>query len=673
MVAYRGQVTITALAQGGFVAAWNASDEDHNVDIYAQRFTDEGLLIGGEFRVNTGTEGGQRYPQVISHPDGGFTIIWGGEVSTDPSGGGHDDGYGILGQRYNAAGAPVGGEFVVAGGLSSTVKAHTAGTSDGGFTVAWNDYGRTGKVQKFDSSGQPVGEPASFGTGEGSPATQKLASLPDGRFVVTWFEYSSTETVYKVYAQVYNADGTADADAFVVPASTDNDRNPVAAGLANGNIVIISDGYDGSPFDGYGAQNVLRIVDQNGDLVSSPVTLETSGQGWPEIVTLPDGGLFVTWKSDDYDDHEPAVLVGQYFDQSGNALGGPFEIFDDGFYPDAAVLDNGTIAVSTTNWVGEDYGSLVHIVVPGSDVTKTVYGAFGDDVITGTDAADIIDALTGDDFVDGAAGSDSLSGGEGNDTLAGGDHRDTLDGGRGGDSLSGGHGADTLDGGIGKDTLEGGAHSDQIAGGSGRDALSGESGSDALNGGAGHDTLDGGSGSDTLKGDTGSDTLKGGTGQDRLVGGSGADRIKGGSGHDHLSGGSGADRLIGGTGDDSVVSNSGTDRLWGGAGDDTLSGGIGSDTLEGGAGADCLGGGEGVDVFVFANDFGSDCISDFSVDVVQDRIDLSGVTHISDFADLVENHLSQSAAGALIDDRAGNTILIEGVSAEQLLDTSFIF
>ncbi|MCA0922809.1 calcium-binding protein, partial [Pseudooceanicola nanhaiensis] len=94
-------------------------------------------------------------------------------------------------------------------------------------------------------------------------------------------------------------------------------------------------------------------------------------------------------------------------------------------------------------------------------------------------------------------------------------------------------------------------------------------------------------------------------------------------------------------------------------GNDTLLGGGGKDTLEGGIGDDLLTGGGGPDLFVFHDDWGNDTITDF-VDANSEKIDLSGVTAITGFYDLLNNHLVDDGGTAVIE-VGSNSITLDGV------------
>jgi Ca2+-binding RTX toxin-like protein len=116
----------------------------------------------------------------------------------------------------------------------------------------------------------------------------------------------------------------------------------------------------------------------------------------------------------------------------------------------------------------------------------------------------------------------------------------TVLGGGGNDVIHASALGDNLMGGAGDDRLFGGRLDDWILGGDGSDVLDAGAESGGLGGDGNY--LDGGAGNDTINGREGSDWLEGGDGTDRLVGGAGGDILAGGAGAgDDLEGGSGDD------------------------------------------------------------------------------------------------------------------------------------
>jgi serralysin len=108
-------------------------------------------------------------------------------------------------------------------------------------------------------------------------------------------------------------------------------------------------------------------------------------------------------------------------------------------------------------------------------------------------------------------------------------------------------------------------------------------------------------------------------------------------------------------------------------GKDKIFAGDGGDTIEGGAGRDLLWGEAGADIFKFGNKNGMDDIKDFSL-ADGDRIDLSGVSAISSYTDLIDNHFFSYKGDAYIKVSAGNDILVVGIDAADLMsEGNFIF
>ena len=85
-----------------------------------------------------------------------------------------------------------------------------------------------------------------------------------------------------------------------------------------------------------------------------------------------------------------------------------------------------------------------------------------------------------------------------------------------------------------------------------------------------------------------------------------------------------------------------------------------------------LTGGLGNDVFVFQAGFGKNQVTDFNVASKVERIDLSEITQIVSFADLVSNHLSQEGDNAVIR-VLGGTLVLLSVSTFELPAGDFVF
>ena len=338
-----------------------------------------------------------------------------------------------------------------------------------------------------------------------------------------------------------------------------------------------------------------------------------------------------------------------------------------------------------------DFGDRIGAmgIARGTIIEHAMMGS-GDDQVTGNSANNIIElgagndhiyAGAGDDQAFGSIGFDTIEGGGGNDQLFGQDGADSLFGGAGADLLDGGDGFDQINGGSGNDTVFAGGSADRVYGGDGDDWISGganlglsvdglwgEAGNDTIVGDGGFDLLDGGHQADNLYGRDGNDILRGDLGVDRLFGGNGDDLAHGGAGNDGLFGEAGNDTLYGDAGNDRFFGGTGNDQIFGGAGMDTLNGGAGFDTLDGGAGDDLLLGQFNADRFVFADGHGTDTIGDFDALNDFERIDLRGVSTISDLDDL---NLSNGTMGAALQSGT-DVIIITGHNSQILLSNVWL-
>lgn len=331
-----------------------------------------------------------------------------------------------------------------------------------------------------------------------------------------------------------------------------------------------------------------------------------------------------------------------------------------------------------------------------------LFGAAGDDTLTGNAWRNRMDGLGGNDVLAGLDGDDTLLGGDGVDTLYGGGGNDSLVGGLGDDILHADTdadfrgGSDTLDGGAGNDVLNGDAGDTVYLFnlGDGVDLVR------ELPTTTGQDTVRFGPGiapSDILVSRDGDDVwLSHVNGVDRIVlegfyaagdvwrtiervafdggiawtrddltfrsspqGTADADTITGSSAADSISGGDGADSLHGGigVGNDLLQGDGGADTLEGWSGDDTLQGGAGNDLLRHNAGLDRFEGGDGVDTLDISSFSGA------TVDLAQGLV-FPGANQELIFD--VENVLGGSGADSFVGDGAANR-LQGGGGADTLL------
>ncbi|MCB1746540.1 MAG: hypothetical protein KDK06_05150, partial [Gammaproteobacteria bacterium] len=325
---------MAALSDGGWVTVWRSEGQDGAVaGVFGQRYDANGVAVGPEFLVNTNTTNDQYQPAVTGLTGGGFVVTWTDDSGLDGSG------LGIFGQRYDATGAAVGGEFQVNTSSSSTQsESSVAALSDGGFVVAWTDYftnydgsGAGIAGQRYDAAGNAVGSEFVVNTGNttGNQVTPQVVGLAGGGFVATWTDQSgSTAPGWESFARVFDAGGNGLADAFRVNTTTASSQyNPSVGALAGGGFVIAwrDDGArDGSGEAVYAQMFSATGVLQGGEFRVNETT--PNSQFDPQVVGLDTGGFVIVWEDNNGTDGSGSGVFGQQYDALGNRVDGEFQV-----------------------------------------------------------------------------------------------------------------------------------------------------------------------------------------------------------------------------------------------------------------------------------------------------------------------------------------------------------
>ena len=265
---------IEADASGKFVVVWAREDASvDGKDIMGRRLDASGTPLASAFQVSeltglTDTFYWNRTPDVAVKGTGEFVVVW---SSTHNEFGG----YAVVGRRYDAAGAPLGGEFQVNtqptysyNGMTYPVGSYfesspEARFGDDDFLVLWSSSSIDAEGQNgpydvagrfFSGGGAPKGAAFRVNTTtdgyQGCPSTDRL---DDGRFVVAWRGYANGT---QAYGQVITPSGSKDGVEFEL--TTDEASNdfsfgnvPVVAALGSEFVVAWSEYHEGTYFDVY--------------------------------------------------------------------------------------------------------------------------------------------------------------------------------------------------------------------------------------------------------------------------------------------------------------------------------------------------------------------------------------------------------------------------------------
>ena len=210
-------------ADGSFVVVWeskgSSGTDTSEYSIQGRRYDSNGSPLGGEFQVNTYTTDDQRVPSVAIDTAGGFVVVW----QSIGSGGTDSAGTSIQGQRYSSDGMAIGGEFQVNTYTTSYQNAARVATDPaGGFVVVWESFGSSGndfslrsiQGQRYDADGVATGGEFQVNTFITNHQYRPMvATDASGTFVVVWTSIGSAGTD--------NSGGSIQGQRFATPLFAD--------------------------------------------------------------------------------------------------------------------------------------------------------------------------------------------------------------------------------------------------------------------------------------------------------------------------------------------------------------------------------------------------------------------------------------------------------------------
>jgi len=356
--------SVSADPEARFVVVWTSNGQDGSgFGAFGQFFFINGIPQGPEFRVNTVTTGDQYEPSAAMTGGGAFLVAW---ASTEEG-----SGTGIFGQRFFGAGLPTGPEFRV-NTFTTGAQYQAAAATDifGNFMVVWSSAGQDGDAagvfgQRFAfGSGVPLGPEFRVNTyTTGTQYRAAAASDFGGNFVVVWQDGPLGAGGGRgVFGQRYDTSGAAVGPEFQVETYTTGFQGfPSVAADASGDFVVVwhSDGQDGSDLGVFG-QRYSSAGNPLGP--EFPVNTYTTGaQGFPAVTSDGGGNFVVVWQDAGQDGSGNGVF-GQRYANTGAPVGSEFRVNTTTAAPQSipsvATIGGGTFVVAwqSQNQDGYAYG-----------------------------------------------------------------------------------------------------------------------------------------------------------------------------------------------------------------------------------------------------------------------------------------------------------------------------
>lgn len=294
---------IANFADGGFIVVWQSEYQDGmDNGVYAQRYDANSNPIGTEFLINVTTKDTQDTPSVATYANGSFIVVW-----QSRNFGGSE--YDIFARRFDAAGNPLSGEFLV-NTLTTDFQqdAAIATLANGNFVVTWSsrrrDEGTTSSsfdvfARVFGVDGTPLGNQFPVNTtSDENQSEPALTPLKNGGFLITWQSERQDGGEYGIYGQLFDGNGSPVGNEFLVNTNTQNSQNrPAIAALNDGGFVATwaSYGQDGDNYSIVAKRFSANGVASGNEFVVNAGTV--GEQNTPQIAALTTGGFVITWRS----------------------------------------------------------------------------------------------------------------------------------------------------------------------------------------------------------------------------------------------------------------------------------------------------------------------------------------------------------------------------------------
>jgi subtilisin family serine protease len=290
---------------GNSVVVWQSKSQDRNrtYGVYLQRFDASGNKVGPESRVNTPVAGYQEYPDVAMDANGNFVVVWDHDAGVVET-------YGVHMRHYDATGTPLTGDIIVNSTIDGIQQRPSiAMAPTGEYVIVWTsnhpdliELGDTQNFeifgQRFDASGNPVGGEFQINTTTADYQVDPSVAMDDaGDFVVAWRHGTPyVPSFYTVYARRYDSEGVPLSGEFQVPTTlTGFQYGPSAVMQADGGFTIAwyGDGVGDGPYGVFARKyNSAGIALGDEFLVNSTVA---GDQAHPSMAIQSDGSFAVVW------------------------------------------------------------------------------------------------------------------------------------------------------------------------------------------------------------------------------------------------------------------------------------------------------------------------------------------------------------------------------------------
>ena len=289
------EAVVTTLTNGNAVVAYasiNQANSGSLQDIYFQILTPAGVKVGSEERANQSYIAfNQRSVAIAPLKDGRFVVVWISEQQQ------FENSADVRARVFTAEGIAVGGELLINSGTNICANPSVAPAADGGFAVTWMQRDLQNSVNKWDVFVRPVSAAGFNGTERrvntwtaGDQLVPKIAAM-DTDYLVTWTSMAQDGSKDGVYGQFLRGDGALLENEFRVNTTTvENQQYPVIASDGAARFLVVWKGYvGGNAVCDFFAQryvNLSQPLAAPGAPIVSILSSSSLSVSWPAVSGL---------------------------------------------------------------------------------------------------------------------------------------------------------------------------------------------------------------------------------------------------------------------------------------------------------------------------------------------------------------------------------------------------
>jgi hypothetical protein len=285
---------VATLSNGNVVVVWGSFNQEgpgSMQGVYAQRLTEAGQKLGGEFAVNQFTPYNQRSATVTALSDGRFVIVWISEQQR------FENSVDVYARVYDANGIPAGDEFRLNSDTNVCANPSVAPSADGGFMVSWMQKDLLVRSNSWDVFARPFSGNGFGGVTRrvnahvyGDQLAPKISAI-GSEYLVVWTSMAQDGSREGVFGQFLRGDGSlAGGEIRVNTTTLSQQMHPVLASDGAERFVVAWTSFAGgaASFDLYSQRYVSNL---ESPLPPDPpfvtvLSSDTLSVAWPELAGL---------------------------------------------------------------------------------------------------------------------------------------------------------------------------------------------------------------------------------------------------------------------------------------------------------------------------------------------------------------------------------------------------